>query len=553
MDYAILKNKKAVIWHYLLIISLIVTYLLKFALHAEAGKPEKLVSQEKVVDVQTFRNLSSAIKNLAGKKITLLITNQQKVNNLSIPKNISLKFVGNGLIHGNSNGNLIIYGDIYAPLRKIFEGNGRVSGISTAYPQWFGATGQKDDTLAIQTTINSLKPGGILKLKNGAFISSGNIIIKNEIIIEGNGRITKKANTNSNLFYIKKASNIILRNFKIDGNRNNQTVYGNNLALIYVEACSRVKLTNLDIRNGQGSGIHFFHSTDGIISDNVLVNNHDNGIAVGAANTRDIQIIGNYIDTTAIQNGIFITASPGSSATEDKIYRVEVRNNIIKNAGDTGIELGQNCNDCMVTGNKVFHSRNPNILVRDVNNCIVTRNTVSGNSSKEIYNKAGIAVIPLRLKDYDYKLIISDNSVDTDGFGIDIQTSGVSVLRNKIAGYGLSISGSRGIRTFKKFNTIIGNSIDGFDVGIVIGETSKLDAVSNVQIQNNSIKNVNTGITSWLHQVTNVLVSNNTIANHSGFAIKFDSCIGGDEFIVTNNKITNPAKKYSGLKPQQLN
>jgi hypothetical protein len=104
-------------------------------------------------------------------------------NNLTITNNI---IIPQGAVLNVASGKTVtIRGSLNAGLYKIFSGSGTVilaSNIREAYPQWWGALGNgtEDDTIAIQSAINSLSSiGGTVFFAPGHYKTTSTITIGN--------------------------------------------------------------------------------------------------------------------------------------------------------------------------------------------------------------------------------------------------------------------------------------------------------------------------------------------------------------------------------------
>jgi len=123
--------------------------------------------------------------SLAGseEKTITIATNVSISDNLTVPSNITLKFIYPGKITIPSGKTLTVNGALEAGLWQIFDGDGSVSfetgSVTEVYPEWFGAKGDgtTDDYNAIIKAINSVYDKNI-PVK---FLSKDGYVISGEI------------------------------------------------------------------------------------------------------------------------------------------------------------------------------------------------------------------------------------------------------------------------------------------------------------------------------------------------------------------------------------
>jgi hypothetical protein len=402
------------------------------------------------------------------------------------------------------------------------------------------------DTQSCQNAISSLNTGELV-LTN-TYIVSGLTLVSN-MSITGTGKIIQKSGSNTSLLYGSGLTNVSIKTINIDGGSGQTS--GGDKGLIYLLNCTHCTISGTTIANASANAIELPGCTKTYVSSNTITNTYSNAIIAGDVGGMDIVVDSNIIDTTTTQNGIFITASFGSIATANNIYRMVITNNIVKSAGDIGIELGQNSNNSIVSNNTIYNSTNANIIIRDVLNCVVNSNTIMGNTGGNITNWGGIIVSPLNKIAYDYNLVISGNNISIAAFvGIDINTSGVSVEGNHINCVTDKPAGSSGIRTYYSNNQITGNFISSFYTGIMISENFTGATITGVNITGNTVLKSVSAIVAWNHAITDLRISGNSAKEHTGVAYKSDSCsltmAVGNQFILENNTATNPSLFYSG-------
>lgn len=146
-----------------------------------------------VVDASTYASLNAAISDVCGTSAVkmLRISNAQTLSsNATVCSNVTLWIVGSGKISINSTVVLTIQGPLLAPVRKLFEGAGTVQGLTFSRGEWFGCArdGSTDDTVCLQTAVNSIGAGGgKLVAGKGTYKITAIITVPSDIKIEGEG------------------------------------------------------------------------------------------------------------------------------------------------------------------------------------------------------------------------------------------------------------------------------------------------------------------------------------------------------------------------------
>lgn len=126
------------------------------------------------------QNLAVVINALGARESTLTIFKQYAVtDDLTIPTNITLKFLQGGSVTITGGEVLTINGHVEAGLYQIFEGAGAdeivfgAGSVRELYPHWWGVLGNDaDDTVAFQAAIDSWEASnlrGIFKLPPGIY------------------------------------------------------------------------------------------------------------------------------------------------------------------------------------------------------------------------------------------------------------------------------------------------------------------------------------------------------------------------------------------------
>ena len=171
--------------------------------HDVTSKPGDIITKGPWVDVRAYASFASAVSTLtaAGQPKTLLIVGVQAVaGNVTVPKYITLDFVGGGVLDVASTKTVTISGPVQSPATEIFRGAGNVvidrynTDIREVLPEWFGAQGDDstDSTNAIQRAIDSLSSdGGVIGFGPGIYQTTAlTVPPERGVFIRGSGRKT---------------------------------------------------------------------------------------------------------------------------------------------------------------------------------------------------------------------------------------------------------------------------------------------------------------------------------------------------------------------------
>lgn len=168
--------------------------------------------------------------------------------NTTVPPNVQLQFVGQGMVTINTGVTVTIDSVIEEGAYQIFGGEGNVSfGTSKsrrAIPQWFGtvADGITNDTTHFYRALRSLPTGGVFEIPkgiyllwrgNGGWLTSSNNLTSN-ITIQGAGTGTLLRGRNAagitpesypgsfyyTLFGAANCANIVIRDLAVEGGTN---------------------------------------------------------------------------------------------------------------------------------------------------------------------------------------------------------------------------------------------------------------------------------------------------------------------------------------------
>ena len=313
------------------------------------------------------------------------------------------------------------------------------------------ADGVTDDSVAVQSAIDSLSQGGTLVFPPNKTLVVNSLRGKSNITIDLNGS-TLKQKDNVPIYnnVIDVGGNGIVRNFKItngkiDGNKENQTVefyrYG-----IYTLDCDGVIMEDLEIFNFTGEGI--FLGYTGYYSKNIYINrvflhgNLRNDLAI--TNAENV-----YIDDLVVDSIAYDSASVDLELQHDtdNIINVHFRNLFVKSStqqakivrnGFDGILKNITINNAVFTGAK-------SLGIEDAD--VVTLNNIQAEQGIEIIGCRDVLIDGMRIKGstksglYIYKNAINGNvsrnialnNVDvsySSSYGVLLQDVDVASLSN---------------------------------------------------------------------------------------------------------------------------
>ena len=386
--------------------------------------------------------------------------------------------------------------------------------------------------------------GGKVILPAGTYTGwTGVVLVPDNVEIEGCGASTiiQKAVGSATGFFSNSGANglgtgaqntgIAIRHLKIVGEATAATPYA-----IRMENVTDFDIEDIwcqDILNGDSAAIDIDGCQRFIVRSCRVVNGTNNAIKIRcqAEASTDFVITNNVVDTTAAQNGIFIANGVTFAAS-----RFAITGNVIKDAGDVGIEIG-NTNapqhsGWTVTGNKIYSAAGDGILVRNAIRGAVTGNSVldGGNSA----SSAGIGILASAADCTD--ITISGNVVANRTAGVGIRTGLASTFRprrlaitNNVVRMG--VGGTDGIQFqgYGEDSVIDGNVVVGSAaVGIaLVGDSVAVRPIQRCMITNNQVNSATShGLSA--SNLTNCVVNGNTFTNGGGFGINLSDAPTGN-------------------------
>lgn len=281
------------------------------ALQGDAGLPAAKSTTFSEFDAREFPGLREALTAIGEQKAALVISRSESIPaHVTVPANVSLKFIKEGSLAIAAQATVVIKGKIEAGPGQIFTGSGAVlfdnNSLREVCPQWWGARGDGtgDDTVAIRNAIASLAVnGGKVFIPAGTYllgtIMPGNyylesnlIALKSGVSISGAGSATilklrdhfldrpDDATANAHIFGGDNIANVTISDIKFDMNgRNNLTPSGkvrNAMAIrIAGTGGANIRIENCEFIDCAGHnviGLWSPHGTDAFIINNRLKN-----------------------------------------------------------------------------------------------------------------------------------------------------------------------------------------------------------------------------------------------------------------------------------------
>ncbi len=342
--------------------------------------------------------------------------------------NINLTFENGGFFTGT--GELIVDTSIEAGLYKIFDvsNNLVLKGKPTTdrfFPQWFGAkiNDEKPDNIPINSTINFANQagGGTVFFPSGTYGISNSIVMKSNVVLEGEGDSSILLNTSedkNSIDAIGTESNRIhgigFKSLKIMGEDKIKYSGGIGINIAYsfnnefddnsrdfrVQRGDPISIFDVTILNHKEHGIYFFDGSLLVISNSTIENNKEYGVYVFE--------LSNHL---------------------------ELNNCVIANNRKSGVYLNQVASNCTILGTQFTRNSQYGIVLQRCEQPVVSYNSFNNN----FYG--AINILGDENKYVDAPLIIGNlfggNGIYAPGniYEIDMNyTKGASIISNYFFG-----------------------------------------------------------------------------------------------------------------------
>ncbi|WP_164111736.1 MULTISPECIES: right-handed parallel beta-helix repeat-containing protein [Sphingobacterium] len=321
----------------------------------------------------------------------------------------------------------------------------------------FGGKGDNifDNTVSIKNAIVFLaqKGGGTLYFPKGKYKTTS-FIIPSNIKLVGDGSSSELINITSseNHFIAIRGNNVEIESLFLNGNRKNRingkdAMEGSTISIAtdapdnFYNRTYNVRIRKCRITTNGFDAIGVWNSNDVTIEDNYCLSGRDSGIDIveGSYNI----IIKNNVIYNNDDGCLFLIALDSFQIAKYGLVRnVEIFNNVIYNRSKaliptTSIFSIESCENVSVENNRIFNSGEGTgiKIFQDANNIIVKKNKIEVSSLKN--HNAAIEVNNQNSKTKVYKKItISDNILkgvrNVSSNGVNIYMSNADVNNNTI-------------------------------------------------------------------------------------------------------------------------
>ena len=386
------------------------------------------------------------------------------------------------------------------------------------------------DYAKIQWAVDNATAGDTIVVRDGTYTENVDVNVNNLTICSENGSassIVHAANPNDHVFEVT-VDYVNISRFTVE----NAT--GDGKAGLYLNNVDHCNLFDNNASNNY-FGIILHESSDIIIKDNVVSNNHPSEGPGGLClfNSKDSMIIGNKMSCNS-HNGIYLGYSNNNTiinnyansndysgiCVDNSIYN-RIFNNTLDSNGHNGVWLGNSsCNQlinnvAILNNHCGIHLSNYKFetSIGMSNDNTIKNNNCSNNGD------AGICLVE------SFNNVITNNNLSNNNDGISLSDSSNNNITNNIVN---SNNGEDGIYLERSScNTVMDNIVaDNGQIGIYLDYFSN----SNI-ITNNNISNSLDGSGIALENCSNNSISNNDISsNYYDGIILWESC---------NNTLTN--------------
>jgi parallel beta-helix repeat protein len=381
----------------------------------------------------------------------------------------------------------------------------------------FGAKGNgiADDTIAIQNTINAVKPtGGKVLVPKGRYLISSSLIVPSYLTLDGVGEkseIFTQTNTLTLIITETNAEKVVVRNLKVSGNGTGS------------QPANTIDAPNV---TNAGCGIVFIGVNKGLIENCIVDNCGGNGLN-GNNGIAGIYLTYGCHDCIVTKNRV---TNCRNGINEDNFFcpaSKDAQNNLYSQNYIDGCRFGiatdcyLNAKGCQIINNNIRNCMYTAIDVNKTSQVLIKGNWIEGNGNTQqvgvystainIYGNSDGSVNP-------QNCIVEGNMLINNYYhGIKITNNSyyISVLNNQILGGSNTQAGATGILIqASRYPTIKGNIIESMTgTGIYANPLTINSIVINVDkaiIEGNQIKgNQRHGI--YMEATSYTIISNNRV------------------------------------------
>jgi len=204
----------------------------------------------------------------------------------------------------------------------------------------------------------------------------------------------------------------------------NPAALGVSTHCISMDNCNDFVCANNLVSGSIGYGIEIGGGQDGTVTGNKITSSTRAGIGIGSSNqdNQNVSVTGNTI-TDGTAQGIWMAKAGGTL-----VSGITLTGNTIKNNAQSGIEVGDTCEDITIIGNKISESGLSGIFVYTSDDLIIHGNKIKDNNTDLNVAHAGVRIANL-VSETD--MLIDGNRVT--GSGITDYSINKPVINNGLA------------------------------------------------------------------------------------------------------------------------
>ena len=390
--------------------------------------------------------------------------------------------------------------------------------------------------------------GGTVKMMACLYIISEPIVLKSNVHLKGAGlkktTITiepelkdGKTNDNKVIEAEQHSVNISITDLTVDGNKKERkslinNPYAHTIDFAFVDG---FEINHIQIENAPSASIMLYNSRNGVVEHTTILDSGSNGI-LALKDIDNITISNNVIDHTDNQNGIFFSYQEGYSSSN-----ITIENNIVRYAGDFGIEVGhivpeghEQHQNILVKNNEIISATNAGIAFRSVSEGVIEDNTISGYGKKGGYGADGIFVEGGF--NTSKNIQVSNNEINQTyqhGDASAIYVTGIDGAQIE----GNQVKDSRGNGIFVQASVL--------PDGIITTDFNEGKRNFNdIHLRNNHLlNNAKNGIQFQGNNALGNSIEGNVIRGNGEFGVQIANLTTGTGFLVAENKITDNDKE----------
>lgn len=336
-------------------------------------------------------------------------------------------------------------------------------------------------------------------------------------IVGRGGKLKLDANVKAYIAEIN-VDDVFIEGVCFDGNRGSNENQPTSNYLLRAVSVDRGTIQYCQFINGASSGCVIDGGSRWKVQYNYFDSFYRNALQVassGVIRTNENEILFNYINGTddgEFANGIFLSASADTSKKDLTCYRNKIIGNVVKNAGDWGIESGYRMFYTLIQGNIVDSAFNICIGARDNTGTIIDGNVATSNINGDLQINFQVDGNSIPGDDIapnnDCKVIVSNNVGIAAGVnGVNIKDARKVMVSNNIIigrGAGLGV----GINVKGDFADVNSNYIEAYQFAYRLSKDD-LSPLYGIKIIGNSANGVGNVFRQEGIELVNSVISGN--------------------------------------------